>query len=331
MNPAPPYKQDYASLPLAGEFFSYLRTNNYSLETVYNYQKDLLMLDFFLFSHSSTVKDLSKNMVNEFKGYLASVERKTPGGIVEGIGRLSPSSLNRCLSVVRSYIRFLIEQDYPCPVMPDQFKLVKKDKLHPHVAEMNELIELIEAPTSLEQNPVIATRNRAMLEVLFSTGMRISELLSLNKRDLNDTGKLLITGKGRKQRFVYLTKRAKFHIDEYLSLRNDTQEALFVPTKGKNINKRQRRISANYLQERIKKYREHLQINVPISAHSLRHGFATYLAEEGASPVAIQILLGHESLNTTTRYVNASDKFAEETHRKMHPLSEPDVDKTSPE
>ena len=71
---------------------------------------------------------------------------------------------------------------------------------------------------------------------------------------------------------------------------------------------------------KIKTYREQLRINVPTSAHSLRHGFATYLAESGASPVAIQILLGHESLDTTTRYVNASDKFAERSHRKYHPL-----------
>ncbi|KKQ77997.1 hypothetical protein A3B42_00225 [Candidatus Daviesbacteria bacterium RIFCSPLOWO2_01_FULL_38_10] len=98
-------------------------------------------------------------------------------------------------------------------------------------------------------------------------------------------------------------------------------QALFVPTKGRNITKVQRRISTNYLQQRIKRYREKLKINPPTSAHSLRHGFATYLAEEGASPAAIQILLGHESLNTTTRYVNVSDRFAEEAHKKYHPLS----------
>ena len=81
-----------------------------------------------------------------------------------------------------------------------------------------------------------------------------------------------------------------------------------------------KKISCNYLQEKIKKYREMLGINVPISAHGIRHAFATYLAEKGASAVAIQILLGHESLDTTTRYVNASNRFAEKVHRKYHPL-----------
>jgi len=73
---------------------------------------------------------------------------------------------------------------------------------------------------------------------------------------------------------------------------------------------------------KIKKYRELLGINVPTSAHSLRHGFATYLAEKGANPAAIQILLGHESLDTTTRYVHASDKYAERTHKEFHPLKD---------
>jgi site-specific recombinase XerD len=80
------------------------------------------------------------------------------------------------------------------------------------------------------------------------------------------------------------------------------------------------RISTNYFQEKIAQYRRKIGIQIPTSAHSLRHGFATYLAEQGASPVALQALLGHESLNTTTRYVHASEKFAEETVRKNHPL-----------
>jgi site-specific recombinase XerD len=96
--------------------------------------------------------------------------------------------------------------------------------------------------------------------------------------------------------------------------------ALFIPFSGSRFGKENFRISTNYFQEKIADYRRKLGIQIPTSAHSLRHGFATYLAENGASPAAIQVLLGHESLNTTTRYVHASDKFAEDTVRKMHPL-----------
>lgn len=319
-----PAEQLLKKLDAFDDFIIYLQTNNYSSETVYHYQKDLLMFAYFLHLRDISLKELDKKLVNEFKAYLVSDDRKTPTDLMEAGKRLSSASVNRCLSAVRAYIRFLIDNDNECPVMPDHFKMVRRERPHPNIAELNEFISLIESPTTLEKDPTVASRNRAMLELLFATGMRISELLSLNKRDINESGRIFITGKGRKQRFVYLTQRAKVYLDEYLKLRDDTQEALFVPTKGRNINKRQRRISPNYLQEKIKRYREKLKINIPISAHSLRHGFATFLAEEGASPAAIQILLGHESLNTTTRYVNASDRFAQETHRKYHPLAEKD-------
>jgi site-specific recombinase XerD len=159
-----------------------------------------------------------------------------------------------------------------------------------------------------------------MLEVLFSSGMRISELVKLNRSQIDGTGRIFIMGKGKKERFVYLTPRSYDWLKQYLKYRTDTFPKLFVPLRGLNVNIKERGISTNYLQERIKRYRELLKINVPTSAHSLRHGFATYLAEQGANPAALQILLGHESLDTTTRYVHASDKYAEDTHRKYHPL-----------
>lgn len=311
----------YTNLDLIDDFFLFLETNNYSPETIYNYKKDLLHFDNFLKSRNIYIKDMNKRLIFEFKAYLVSDTRQTPTMHHETNIRLSSASINRCLSAIRAYILFLIDQEYDCPIVPDQFKMVKRERSHPNVAELNELISLIESPSKLEKDPIIGARNRAMLEVLFATGMRISELLKLNKRDLDGSGRIFITGKGRKQRFVYLTERAQLYLDQYLYLRKDMQIALFIPTKGRNIIKAQRRISSNYLQERIKRYREKLRINLPTSAHSLRHGFATYLAEEGASPAAIQILLGHESLNTTTRYVNASDKFAQESHRKYHPLT----------
>ena len=98
---------------------------------------------------------------------------------------------------------------------------------------------------------------------------------------------------------------------------------MFIPTQGSRRateNPYIVRLSQNYIQMKIAEYRRKLGIIVPTSAHSLRHGFATYLAEEGANPAAIQKLLGHSSLQTTSRYVHASDKFAEKAHRENHPL-----------
>jgi site-specific recombinase XerD len=220
-----------------------------------------------------------------------------------------------------------------------------------------------------------------MLEILFSTGMRISELIGLNLEQISNEGSLFIKGKGKKERFVYLSDRAMDWLNKYLKVRlqyafidrseeeqpgnvdksftgeeedretvsEDVDEklakegsrkyiklvesyrqskyldkfdspALFVPFNGKNFGKENSRLSTNYFQEKIADYRRRLGILVPTSAHSLRHGFATYMAENDANPAAIQVLLGHESLNTTTRYLHASQKFAEKTFREKHPL-----------
>ena len=234
--------------------------------------------------------------------------------------KLDANSINRVLVSLRNYLRFLIEYDYPTPLAPDAVSLIRQPKKKPQVPTLEEVIQLVEAPSTLEPDPIIAARNRAILETLLATGMRISEVVSLNRDQVNSEGKMFITGKGRKQRLVYLTPRALHFIEEYLKLRKDSYPALFVPTSGKRLKTGDPRISTNYIQMKIAEYRRILGIVVPISAHTIRHAFATYLAEQGANPAAIQVLLGHESLQTTTRYVHASDKFAEKTHRKYHPV-----------
>jgi site-specific recombinase XerD len=311
-------------LPRVDDFLLNLQANRYSSETIYNYERDLNVFSNFLDESTIEFDKVDKRAITYYKAYLVSHDRKTANLVKQGEKQLDSRSINRMLSAMRAYLRYLIDIDYPCPLPPEAVKLTKAGKKHPQVAELEDLIRLIEVPSSLESNVKTALRNRAMLEVLFATGMRISELCNLNRSQIDDTGRIFITGKGRKQRFVYLTPRAKQHLDAYLVTRQDDCPALFIPYAGRNVAKSRKRISTNYLQDRIKRYREKLKINVPTSAHSLRHGFATYLAEKGANPAALQILLGHESLDTTTRYVHTSDKYAEETHRKYHPLAKPD-------
>lgn len=292
--------------------------------------------------------------------------RGSSTGRAEG---LSSRSVNRMLSAVRSYLKWRVDFDLDVPIPPEAIKLIKTERKKPQVAELKELVALIECPSKFEKDPRVAARNRAMMELLFSTGMRISELVGLNMEQINDEGKIFIMGKGKKERFVYLTPRGLHYLKEYLRVRdlpldkakNDDKEeskialgegkegvgtptlsknsenlitaptdlskvarrqgeAVFIPYRGGREGSRGKRISTNYFQEKIAQYRRRLGIVVPTSAHSLRHGFATYLAENGASPAAIQVLLGHESLQTTTRYVHASDKFAESTHKESHPL-----------
>jgi len=310
-------------LPYVDDFLLNLQANNYSPETVYNYERDLNVFSNFLDESGIEFDKIDKRAITYYKAYLVSRDRKTANLSKQDNKQLDSRSINRMLSALRSYMRYLIDMDRPCPLPPEVVKLTKAGRKHPQVAELDDLVRLIESPSYLESNPKVSLRNRAMLEVLFATGMRISELCNLNRSQIDNTGRIFITGKGRKQRFVYLTPRAKQYLEAYLSTRRDNCPALFIPYAGRNVAKSRKRISTNYLQVKIKRYREKLRINVPTSAHSLRHGFATYLAEKGANPAALQILLGHESLDTTTRYVHASDKYAEETHHKYHPLAEP--------
>ena len=309
-------------LPHLDDFLLHLQTDNYSEETIYNYERDLEVFRDFLEEINTEFEKIDKKTILNYKAYLTSRDRKTPKN-QKGKKKLVSYSINRMLSSLRSYLKYLIDMDYKPVISPDAVKLVRTERKHPQVAEFKELVKLIESPSKLERNKIIALRNRAMLEMLFSTGMRISELVNLKKTQIDKTGRIFIMGKGKKERFVYLTPRAQKHLNNYLEVRGETDSPyLFIPYRGKNAQKDKKKISPNYLQEKIKRYRELLGINVPISAHSLRHGFATYLAEQGANPAAIQILLGHESLDTTTRYVHASDRYAEKTHRKFHPLKE---------
>lgn len=308
-------------LPHLDDFLLFIQANHYSNKTLYNYGRDLDTFALFLAYETSNMafKDISKQTVEQYKAYLNSNDRRTAAG-KKAQQDLGSGSINRTLTSLRRYLTYLIDMDFSAPIPPGAIKLLRMEKKHPQVSELEDLKKLIESPMVFEKDKIIALRNRAALETLFASGMRISELINLKIVQLDKTGRIFIKGKGRKQRFIYLTERAKHHIENYLRERADDFPYLFIPNRGQNASDKDKRISANYLQMKIKQYRELLGINIPTSAHSLRHGFATYLAEQGANPAAIQILLGHESLDTTTRYVHASDKFAESTHKKFHPL-----------
>ena len=327
--------------------------------------------------------DFLTDVYSKVYGSLGKLSRSLNSSNKKSEG-LSPRSINRMLSSLRSFLKFRISYDLQIPLPPDAVDLMKAEKKVKKVASLEQLKKLIEAPMVFEKSQEVAIRNRCMLEMLFATGMRISELVGLDIDQLNVEGKIYILGKGKKERSVYMTSRSLDWLNKYLIVRlkhafldRDKEEqpaemekffiensegkgretssseelnleifdkgnrkyiklvedyrksgmlnkfdspALFIPFFGRNAGKPNVRISTNYLQERIVVYRKKLGIQIPTSAHSLRHGFATYLAEEGASPVALQVLLGHESLNTTTKYVHASEKFAEETVKKNHPL-----------
>jgi len=336
------------------------------------------------------VNDLTGVNTPRFEdGFLSDIYRKVYGSLgitsrprntaKKNLG-LDPNSINRMLSALRSFLKFRIEWDLDIPMPPDAIGMMKAEKRMKKIPPMEEMIRLIESPMEFEKDEKVALRNRCMLEMLFATGMRISELIGLDLDQINTEGHMYILGKGRKERSVYMTPRSLRWLNNYLKVRlnyafadeeqqkeikgfttgretsgsGDEEEssmlnlemfddelkyikivekyretgylkkfdspALFIPFSGGRYGKKGSRISTNYFQEKIAEYRRKLGIQMKTSAHSLRHGFATYMAEKGASPAALQILLGHSSLNTTTKYVHASEKFAEDTVKQYHPL-----------
>jgi integrase/recombinase XerC len=314
--------KDIVQLPYLDDFLLNLQTRNLSEETVYNYERDLKVFENFLNEIALPFEKIDKKIILNYKAYLISRDRKTPKSSL-GKKRLSSFSINRMLSSLRSYLKFLTNMDYKVPVPPNAVELIKTEKRLPKIGEFEEIVKLIESPIQFEKNKIVALRNRAMLETLFSTGLRISELLNIKISDIDKSGRIFVRGKGKKERFVYLTPRAQRQIKKYLEVRGKTDSPyLFVPYRGKNANLKTKKISPTYLEVKVKRYRELLGLNIPITVHGIRHAFATYLAESGASPAAIQILLGHESLDTTTRYVHASQRFAEKVFKKYHPLKE---------
>ena len=173
-------------LPYFDDFLLNLQANKYSPETVYNYERDLNVFDKFLEESGIEFSKIDKRTITYYKAYLVSRDRKTASLDKQGDKQLDFRSINRMLSTLRSYIRYLIDIDHPCPLPAEAIKLTKTGRRHPQVAELDDLVRLIEAPGSLESNPKVALRNRAMLEVLFATGMRISELCNLNRSQIDD-------------------------------------------------------------------------------------------------------------------------------------------------
>jgi integrase/recombinase XerC len=188
----------------------------------------------------------------------------------------------------------------------------KQDKRLPSVLNVDDALRLMNAPKGVA---VDALRDRAVLETLYSTGIRASELVGINFEDINRDDHLIrIRGKGRKERIVPVGNKALDAIDAYSARKNgkDKGTSVFTGPSGK-------RLTARTVQRILGNYRKKLGLSQKASPHTLRHSFATHLLESGADLRAIQELLGHASLSTTQRYTHLNLDSLMETYDKAHP------------
>lgn len=237
---------------------------------------------------------------------------------------LKRSSQNYYLIALRNLLDYFTDRDI-LSLPTEKIKLArsKSNERTIKFLSLEQIKKLLEAP---ETSTVTGLRDRAILEVFFSTGLRVAELVSLNREQLKinpetEELEIVIIGKGNRARPVYFSKRAIKWLQNYLKTRLDNEKALFINFKGpKNV--KERRLSSRSMENIVKKYAILAGVPTFTSCHTLRHSFATDLHEKGVDLRVIQEFLGHKNISTTQIYASVTSKKLRETHRKFHSLNE---------
>ena len=286
---------------------------NCSKLTVRNYQHYLEVLLAYIESQNKTtpqVSDINQETVRNFRLYLSR-----QAGID---GEMKIVTQGYYVIALRSFLKWLIKNDYE--VMQPEKIDVPKNKDHSLKFLNGEQIE------RLLNQPILSTkvgiRDRAILELLFSTGLRVSELTRLNRDQINlNTREFGVIGKGGKARVVYISKRAAIYIDKYLKSRSDKDRPLFIRYGGKKeiINEEEKmRLSPRSVERMVKHYVRLAKLPVDATPHTLRHSMATDLLRSGADIRSVQEMLGHKNIATTQIYTHVTDARLREVHEKFH-------------
>ena len=300
---------------LKREFLEYIEIEKgSSVKTVENY--DRYLIRYFKFGKIEKPEDITDQGVREFRLWL-NRQFASHAGTKQIPGKtLSKKTQNYYLIALRVFLKYLTKRGIKS--MPaDQIELAKVSERHLDLITSSELSRLLNAP---EGNDIKSLRDKAILELLFSTGLRVSELCSLTN-DLDLTAdEFSIRGKGGKVRVVFISEEAKRATKAYLFLRKDMDDALFVQvgnesTKTKKVTGSLNRRSIERI---VKQYAIKSGISKKVTPHVIRHCFATDLLGNGADIRSVQIMLGHSNIATTQIYTHVTDKQLHEVHKKFH-------------
>jgi site-specific recombinase XerD len=288
-----------------------------SVHTVENYDRYLSrFLDFLKNDNPSSITDAT---VREFRLWL---NRQLTGHGKTKSETLSRKTQNYYLIALRAFLKYLARQEIKT-LPAERIELAKVSERNLDLITEEELRRLLSSPKG---NDLIDLRDKAILELLFSTGLRLSELASLTS-DINlNSDEISIRGKGGKVRVVFLSDEAKKSVRNYLNARNDMSEALFIPistVKSKKGKEKENKEIKGYLNKRsieriVKKHATKAGISKKVTPHVIRHMFATDLLGNGADIRSVQAMLGHSSIITTQIYTHVTDKHLRETHKKFH-------------
>lgn len=296
---------------LIKSFFRYLsQERGYSEHTVAAYQRDIQQFFQFYAEYSNSIPvkldDINKIGIRHYLGMLSE-------------SGLMMSSISRKLASLKAFFKFAVRQRVMQSSPASMVKSPKTQKRLPVVLSCKQIDTLMEIP---ESNTFIGQRDRAILELFYSTGIRLGELLSINIGDINFSRMTLrVFGKGAKERIVPFGEKAKKAIEGYLRLRRREygstllDSPLFISNRGKRLARQTVQVKVNKLLRDVSD-QEHL------SSHVLRHSFATHLLDRGADLNAVKDLLGHNSLSTTQLYTHIRIEKMKEVYKQSHPHAE---------
>ena len=308
---------------LINDFLQYAEIEkNYSGGTVKMYHLYLTLFNEFAKKHLNkseiTLKDINKDLITEYRVYL---NRKNVGS--DKNKTLSKATQNCFLIALRSFLRYLnIYKELPT-LEADKIVLSKTPDRIPKFLSEDEIEKLFNMQDPSKKSGV---RDRTILELLYSTGMRVSELSNLNLVDIKpevlESREFAVLGKGRKARTVFLTDTAVYWLKRYISLRKDEYKPLFVRYSGKYMDKNDTkgeslRITPRSIQRMIKKYALKAGIASVVTPHVLRHSFATHILKNGGDIRSVQELLGHSNISTTQIYTHLTNKDLKAVHQKF--------------
>lgn len=282
------------------KFITYLKIEkNASQYTLTNYQIDLKE-----FNNSLKAKPLESVTHVDVRLFLARMKEK----------KFSKRTVARKMATLRSFFKFLCREGYIKSNPAIGLHTPKLERRLPLFLDTDQVVKLIESPDVSE---VYGLRDRAILETLYSSGIRVSELVGLNRDNVDFIGGVLkVYGKGKKERLAPIGDRALRAIRHYLEKLNISN---IKEKKAVFVNKSRRRMSDRAVRRIVAKYIRKTSLNEKISPHSLRHSFATHLLDRGADLRSVQELLGHENLSTTQIYTHVTAERLKSIYDKAHP------------
>ena len=293
------------------DFLEYLELErNCSQLTIKNY--DHYLKRFLTFAGDIEAKAIDLNMIRKYRLYLS---RFTDPKTKKGLKRITQ---NYFMIALRAFLRYLARIDVDT-LSPEKVELGDSDPRPLKVLGDDQLKSLLEAPDTTKKDGI---RDRSILETLFSTGLRVSELASLNTNTINLTRREFgIIGKGGKMRVVFISDSAADWLQKSLDVRKDSFKPLFIRFQGKvdpSNNGEAMRLSTRSIERIVEKYVKKLGLPVKATPHTLRHSFATDLLMNGADIRSVQEMLGHSNISTTQIYTHVTNTHLKDVHKAFH-------------